>query len=242
MTGKGPGPGQRLLWVLAVLALVALPACGGKEPEASVEGVLVSQHGSTFYFYSKSDYEPILTLAGDVTTSGGELAVGQKVRVNFNGSVLEIAPPQFDKVYSVEILGAAGEELQEGLTYFNTQVKPWHIDGLGAHSPEDPEVTEGILVYESVHEEHSAFYLYTGDEYNQVIMLSGDGPASGGELAVGQKIRVNHDGMLERMAPPSFSAVYSIDILSEASEEEFQAALDYFNTEVKPWHIDGITE
>ncbi len=128
MTGKGPGPGQRLLWVLAVLALVALPACGGKEPEASVEGVLVSQHGSTFYFYSKSDYEPILTLAGDVTTSGGELAVGQKVRVNFNGSVLEIAPPQFDKVYSVEILGAAGEELQEGLTYFNTQVKPWpHI-------------------------------------------------------------------------------------------------------------------
>lgn len=133
MTGKGPGPGQRLLWVLAVLALVALPACGGKEPEASVEGVLVSQHGSTFYFYSKSDYEPILTLAGDVTTSGGELAVGQK-------------------------------------------------------------------------------------------------------------IRVNHDGMLERMAPPSFSAVYSIDILSEASEEEFQAALDYFNTEVKPWHIDGITE
>lgn len=242
MTGKGTGAVRRCLWVLAALILLALPACGGKEPEASVEGILVYQHGSTFYFYSKSDYEPILTLAGDVTTSGGELAVGRKVRVNFNGSVLEIAPPRFDKVYSVEVLGAAEEkEFQEGLDYFNTEVKPWHIDGLGAGSPEDPEVTEGILVYESAREDHSTFYLYTGDEYNKVIMLSGDDSASGGELAVGQKVRVNHDGMLERMAPPSFTAVYSIDILGEATEEEFQGALDYFNAEVKPWHIDGVT-
>lgn len=131
MTGKGTGAVRRCLWVLAALILLAIPACGGREPEASVEGILVYQHGSTFYFYSKSDYEPILTLAGDVTTSGGELAVGRKVRVNHDGMLERMAPPSFTAVYSIDILGEAEEkEFQGALDYFNTEVKPWHIDGV----------------------------------------------------------------------------------------------------------------
>lgn len=130
MTGKGPGPGQRLLWVLAVLVLLALPACAEKEPAAVMEGILVYQHGSACYLYTEGEGDQIYTLPGQSPVSEGELAVGQRVKVNYDGSVMEIAPPCLGKIYSIDILGEASEEeFQAALDYFNTEVKPWHIDG-----------------------------------------------------------------------------------------------------------------
>ena len=132
MTGKGPGPGQRLLWVLAVLALVALPACGKKEPAAVMEGILVYQHKSNYYLYTKGEGGQIYTLPAQAPVPEGELAVGQKVKVNYDGSVMEIAPPALGEIDSIDILGqAAEEEFQAALDHFNTEVKPWHLDGEG---------------------------------------------------------------------------------------------------------------
>ena len=256
MTGRGRRLRRTLLWALALL-LLTLAACGQEEPRAAMEGVLVYQHGETFYLYAEGGGDLIYTVPDQA--SGAELAVGQKVRVNFDGSVREIAPPQFDKIYSVDILGQAEEEeFQEGLDYFNTEVKPWHLPEDGPspepaeapssiHSPENPAVIEGVLVYES-----DGFYFYTEDYVNQlmaegddvnldlvsrIFTLSPQEKVSNGQLEVGQKIRINHDGMNNLMAPPSFCDIYSIDILGQAEEEEFQKGLDYFNAEVKPWHL-----
>ncbi len=132
MTGKAPGPGRRLFWVLAVLLLLALPACGKKEPAAIMEGILVYQHKSNYYLYTEGEGDRIYTLPAQASVSEGELAVGQKVKVNYDGSVMEIAPPALGEIGSIDILGqAAEEEFQTGLTYFNTQIKPWHLDGEG---------------------------------------------------------------------------------------------------------------
>lgn len=132
MTGKAPGPGRRLFWVLAVLLLLALPACGKKEPAAIMEGILVYQHKSNYYLYTEGEGDRIYTLPAQASVSEGELAVGQKVKVNYDGSIMEIAPPALGEIGSIDILGqAAEEEFQTGLTYFNTQIKPWHLDGEG---------------------------------------------------------------------------------------------------------------
>lgn len=130
MTGNGRRLWRWILWPLAVLALLTLPACSGEEPAAVMEGVLVYQHGSAYYLYTEDGSDKIYTVPDSTPGSMGELAVGQRVRVNFDGAVLEIAPPRFSKVYSIDILGTAGDgEFQKGLDYFNTEIKPWHIDG-----------------------------------------------------------------------------------------------------------------
>lgn len=127
MTSRGRKLCRRLLWVLAALALLALTACGKEEASAGViEGILVYQHGETFYLYTEGAGDGIYTVPGKASLD--ELAVGQRVRVNYDGGVLEIAPPQFSEIVSIDILGTAqDEEFQTGLDYFNTQVKPWHI-------------------------------------------------------------------------------------------------------------------
>lgn len=130
MTSKSPRLCQRTAWVLAALIfLLALSACGEKEPAAIMEGILVYQHGSTYYLYTEGDQ--IYTLPGQSPVSGGELAVGQRVKVNYDGTVMEIAPPSLGEIHAIDILGEAEEEeFQAALDYFNTEVKPWHIDGV----------------------------------------------------------------------------------------------------------------
>lgn len=133
MTGKASGPGRWFFWVLAVLVLLtALPACAEKEPAAVMEGILVYQHKSNYYLYTKGEGGQIYTLPAQAPVPEGELAVGQKVKVNYDGSVMEIAPPALGEIDSIDILGqAAEEEFQAALDHFNTEVKPWHLDGEG---------------------------------------------------------------------------------------------------------------
>lgn len=95
-----------------------------------VEGILVYRHGSNWYFspVGNTAQEAVYTLSDQEAVSNGELEVGQIVRVNCDGSVAEIAPPHFFKVFSIDILGTAHEEdFQKALDYFNTEVKPWHL-------------------------------------------------------------------------------------------------------------------
>ena len=93
MTGKAPGPGRWFFWVLAVLVLLtALPACAEKEPAAVMEGILVYQHKSNYYLYTEGEGGQVYTLPAQAPVPEGELAVGQKVKVNYDGSVMEIAP------------------------------------------------------------------------------------------------------------------------------------------------------
>lgn len=97
---------------------------------------------------------------------------------------------------------------------------------------------EGVLAYR--HED--AFYLYTEGGSDRIYTLPGDAPVSGGELAAWQRVRVYYDGSIREIYPPGFDRVDSVEILGPAEDEDYQKALDYFNTEIKPWHIDGVTE
>lgn len=109
-------------------------------------------------------------------------------------------------------------------------------------------VYEGVLVCQS----GSDFYFYTEDPVDEVRAQGGNVDlasrifivsvrenVSGGTLEVGQRIQIRHDGTNDLMSPPSLCGIHSIKVLGKAKDGEFQKGLDYFNREIKPWHLDG---
>lgn len=107
--------------------------------------------------------------------------------------------------------------------------------------PKDAVTVDMIIVYHW----NNNWYCYEKERMNQkgdivesdVLLLHEDDAEGCGALEIGDKVRIYCDGLKELMAPASFSNVYAVEIIGKAAEDELKEGVDYFNTEVAPWHL-----
>lgn len=91
-----------------------------------------------------------------------------------------------------------------------------------------------------VGDRNNLWYCYAKNQDNLrdgITVLNKYAVEGGDALKIGERIKIDFDGFVELLDPPSFTVVHSVESIGEATEDELQEGINYLNSEVASWHF-----